>query len=238
MWIAASHETRDSPFLSPSRTLSNLSPMLYSNSDIPSNYPTQQSIIKKRRRRRRSLYDDNDSTVPLGSGSGFVWDKKGHIVTNYHVVRNARVAQVAILTDGNNKQVKKIAAAAAAAASSASSGSTTTSNIVPYSSMKPTGVSSGSSPAGTVRSVFKAQVVGVDPSKDVAVLKVDAPPELLYPITVGTSSGLRVGQQSLAIGNPFGLDHTLTMGIISGIGREVKSPIGRPITNGTYVFFS
>jgi len=53
----------------------------------------------------------------------------------------------------------------------------------------------------------------------------------LYPINVGTSTGLRVGQTSLAIGNPFGLDHTLTSGVISGIGREVRSPIGRPITN-------
>lgn len=81
------------------------------------------------------------------------------------------------------------------------------------------------------RSVYKATVVGVDPGKDVAVLKVDAPPDVLYPINVGTSSGLRVGQLALAIGNPFGLDHTLTAGVISGLGREVKSPIGRPITN-------
>lgn len=81
------------------------------------------------------------------------------------------------------------------------------------------------------RSVYKATVVGVDPGKDIAILKVNAPPEVLYPINVGTSTGLRVGQQALAIGNPFGLDHTLTVGVISGLGREVKSPIGRPITN-------
>ena len=81
------------------------------------------------------------------------------------------------------------------------------------------------------RSVYKATVVGVDPGKDIAILKVNAPPEVLFPITVGTSTGLRVGQQALAIGNPFGLDHTLTAGVISGLGREVKSPIGRPITN-------
>ena len=53
----------------------------------------------------------------------------------------------------------------------------------------------------------------------------------IFPINVGTSSGLKVGQYALAIGNPFGLDHTLTAGVISGIGREVRSPIGRPITN-------
>jgi S1-C subfamily serine protease len=85
--------------------------------------------------------------------------------------------------------------------------------------------------SGYRRSVYKATVVGVDPGKDVAVLKLEAPKELLFPITVGTSTGLRVGQSALAIGNPFGLDHTLTAGVISGTGREVKSPIGRPITN-------
>jgi S1-C subfamily serine protease len=79
--------------------------------------------------------------------------------------------------------------------------------------------------------VYKATVVGVDPGKDVAVLKIDAPSRELFPINVGTSTGLRVGQGALAIGNPFGLDHTLTSGIVSGIGREVKSPIGRPISN-------
>lgn len=68
-------------------------------------------------------------------------------------------------------------------------------------------------------------------SIDIAVLKVDAPMNELRPIEVGTSQGLRVGQGSLAIGNPFGLDHTLTTGVISGLGREVKSPTGRPISN-------
>lgn len=63
------------------------------------------------------------------------------------------------------------------------------------------------------------------------MLKVDAPVNELKPIEVGTSQGLRVGQGSLAIGNPFGLDHTLTTGVISGLGREVKSPTGRPISN-------
>ena len=74
-------------------------------------------------------------------------------------------------------------------------------------------------------------MVGVDPSKDIAVLKVDAPKSELFPISVGSSSTLKVGQQALAIGNPFGLDHTLTSGIVSGLGREVRSPIGRPISN-------
>jgi S1-C subfamily serine protease len=74
-------------------------------------------------------------------------------------------------------------------------------------------------------------VIGVDPTKDIAVLKVDDIVGTLRPIDVGTSTGLRVGQGSLAIGNPFGLDHTLTTGVISGIGREVNSPAGRPISN-------
>lgn len=93
------------------------------------------------------------------------------------------------------------------------------------------GLNSNGFSSDYARSVYKATVIGVDPGKDVAVLKVDAPPEVLYPITVGTSTGLRVGQTAMAIGNPFGLDHTLTVGVISGLGREVKSPIGRPITN-------
>ena len=81
------------------------------------------------------------------------------------------------------------------------------------------------------RSVYKARVIGIDPDKDIAVLKVDAPVFDLKPISLGASSKLRVGQKSLAIGNPFGLDHTLTVGVISGVGREVRSPSGRPISN-------
>ena len=98
-----------------------------------------------------------------------------------------------------------------------------TADVLPYTSMRPSG--------DTSRSVYKARVVGVDPSKDIAVLKVDAPKSELFPINVGTSTGLKTGQQALAIGNPFGLDHSLTVGVISGLGRQVKSPIGRPITN-------
>lgn len=166
---------------------------------------------------QRDVFSTNVMEVPLGSGSGFVWDDKGHIVTNYHVVRNARSAQVAILTKdapGNNNKRVTLA-------------SDEPTN--PLTRMRPTSVSGGVT--DYKRSVYKAKVVGVDPGKDICVLKVDAPDFDLFPIDVGTSAGLRVGQGAMAIGNPFGLDHTLTVGVISGIGREVKSPTGRPITN-------
>ncbi len=175
--------------------------------------------------------------VPVGTGSGFVWDDKGHIVTNYHVVRSAKSAQVAILTrqfddDGEARLSNDI------------DGSKDSTNSNVETSMEsPRSTSLSESPirrttmrndAGVTnygRQVYKAKVVGVDPGKDIAVLKIDAPVFDLYPIDVGTSTGLKVGQSAYAIGNPFGLDHTLTVGVVSGIGREVKSPIGRPITN-------
>ena len=81
------------------------------------------------------------------------------------------------------------------------------------------------------QSTYKALLRGFDADKDVAVLRVEAPPATLRPIPVGSSSALKVGQSALAIGNPFGLDHTLTVGVISGLGREVRSPSGRPISN-------
>ena len=122
--------------------------------------------------------------LPQGTGSGFVWDDKGHIVTNYHVIWNAAEADVTFLVDGGTKLTRK------------------------------------------------AQLRGVDPDKDIAVLKVDdMPKKTLKPIAVGTSANLKVGASVFAVGNPFGLDHTLTQGVISGVGREVRAPTGRPITN-------
>ncbi len=165
---------------------------------------------------QRDVFSTNVMEVPLGSGSGFVWDDKGHIVTNYHVVRNARSAQVAILT--------KVVPGAAGKSLTLASDETTN----PLTRMRPTSISGVTD---YKRSVYKAKVVGVDPGKDICVLKVDAPDFDLFPIEVGTSTGLRVGQGVMAIGNPYGLDHTLTVGVISGIGRQVKSPTGRPITN-------
>eukprot|EP00897_Mesotaenium_endlicherianum_P000964 jgi/Mesen1/10869/ME000093S10389 len=119
----------------------------------------------------------NPVDVPRGTGSGFIWDKEGHVVTNYHVVMNGQGAKVTL--------------------SDASS--------------------------------WDAELVGVAASKDLAVLKIKTPPAMLTPVSVGTSQDLQVGQHVMAIGNPFGLDRTLTAGIISGVGRDIKSVSGRTI---------
>jgi len=119
----------------------------------------------------RNAYD-----VPRGSGSGFVWDAAGHVVTNAHVIEGASGATVR-LADG---------------------------------------------------SAHAARLVGVDPRNDLAVLRIDAaaaPPA----IALGTSTGLRVGQKVFAIGNPFGLDWTLTTGIVSALERELPGQGGRAI---------
>ena len=158
-------------------------------------------------------------------------------VTNYHVVRNANSAQVAILTP---KPSIPLLMSSSSPTSTIPEAPIPVKNEEPIdvfapvqreSTMRPSSDSSSSLPGNFRRSVYKADVVGVDPGKDIAVLKITAPPNELNPIAVGTSKGLRVGQTCCAIGNPFGLDHTLTVGVISGTGREVKSPIGRPISN-------
>jgi hypothetical protein len=159
---------------------------------------------------RRDAFSANVLEVPSGSGSGFVWDKDGHIVTNFHVVQEAKSARVAILTPGGGGGAtggRRNANAAAVVVGT----TTTTTTTTMYTSVRPGAIGSEGStvlPEFT-RTVHVARVVGVDPTKDVAVLKVDDVAGL-RPIEVGTSTGLRVGQGSLAIGNPFGLDHTLT----------------------------
>jgi S1-C subfamily serine protease len=126
------------------------------------------------RRDRMSL----DATeIPQGTGSGFIWDTAGHVVTNSHVMADTDRAQIT-LDDGTT---------------------------------------------------YAARLVGREANKDLAVLKIDAPPSKLRAITVGTSSNLQVGQKVLAIGNPFGLDHSLTTGVISGLEREIKSASDRTI---------
>lgn len=119
--------------------------------------------------------------LPKGVGSGFVWDDRGHIVTNFHVINKVDTAGVTLtLKDGSTK-------------------------------------------------VYKAKLTGVDPDKDIAVLKIDAPKSDLRKLPVGQSAKLKTGQFAFAIGNPFGQDHTLTTGVVSGLNREITSPTGRKI---------
>ncbi|MEM4724045.1 MAG: trypsin-like peptidase domain-containing protein [Candidatus Hadarchaeum sp.] len=110
-----------------------------------------------------------------GTGSGFVIDKEGHIVTNNHVVENA---ERIIVTLSDETSVE-------------------------------------------------AKLVGTDPANDLAVLKIDVPADKLHPVEWGTSADLRVGQRAIAIGNPFGLDRTLTTGVISSLGRPLDLGEGR-----------
>ena len=114
----------------------------------------------------QSRYSLDATEVPVGAGTGFVWDDKGHVVTNFHVVKGAN--QLAVTFQGDSK-------------------------------------------------TYEAKLLGYDEDKDVAVLKIDAS-SAAEPITIGESATLRVGQTTLAIGNPFGLDHTLTVGVVSGLG--------------------
>ncbi len=126
---------------------------------------------------RRDFWSLNLFEVPQGAGSGFVWNRQGHIVTNFHVVYNADAIDVTMAS----------------------------------------------------RKTYRARVVGVDPDHDLAVLQIKAPDAEFIPLDIGDSGSLRVGQKVLAIGNPFGLDHTLTTGVVSALGRTIKSMTGRTI---------
>ena len=117
----------------------------------------------------RSLYN-----VPRGTGSGFVWDELGHIVTNYHVIEGASEARVR-LNDGRD---------------------------------------------------YPAVLVGADRDHDLAVLRINVPVKRPHPVMVGTSHDLKVGQKTFAIGNPFGLDWTLTTGIVSALHRQMSEKNG------------
>ncbi len=86
-------------------------------------------------------------------------------------------------------------------------------------------------PESGKRNRYPAKFVGGYPDKDLAVLLIDAPKDQLHPIPVGTSDDLQVGQKVFAIGNPFGLDQTLTTGVISALGRQIESVTRRPIKN-------
>jgi S1-C subfamily serine protease len=123
-------------------------------------------------------YDFFFRAVPQsGMGSGAIIDTQGHIVTNYHVIRDAELLEVTLPN----------------------------------------------------KTKHKAKVVGTDPNNDLAVIQIDVPRGGLTPIPMGTSKGLQVGQKVLAIGNPFGLDRTMTTGIISALGRSIQSENGRII---------
>ncbi len=118
-------------------------------------------------------------TPEEGAGSGFVLDRQGHILTNYHVIAEAERIEVNFGED----------------------------------------------------TVYTAQVVGLDRRNDIALIRVDAPAELLEPVELGTSANLRVGQRAIAIGNPFGqFGRTLTTGVISALGRTLEGQDGRTIT--------
>lgn len=124
------------------------------------------------------VWTRNVYNIPRGTGSGFVWDERGHIVTNYHVIAEASEAHVR-LSDGRD---------------------------------------------------YPASLVGTAPEHDLAVLRIDVAFKPPRPISLGESKTLKVGQKVLAIGNPFGLDWTLTTGIVSALDRTIGDN-GRSIRN-------
>ncbi|MCP4411381.1 MAG: trypsin-like serine protease [Gammaproteobacteria bacterium] len=129
------------------------------------------------KRFQRDYFSFNVMEIPQGTGSGFLWDDKGHIVTNFHVIYEADEIEVRLQ---NGKS-------------------------------------------------YDATIVGADPDHDLAVLQINTTNLNISPIMIGSSSDLRVGQKVLAIGNPFGLDSTLTTGIISALGRTIQSMSNRYI---------
>ena len=120
---------------------------------------------------QRDLFSPTVQRVPRGTGTGFVWDDQGHIVTNFHVIQGATGARVTLAD----------------------------------------------------QSSYDASLVGAFPDRDLAVLRIAAPKNKLPPLAVGSSRDLLVGQRVYAIGNPFGLDQTLTVGIVSALNREIES---------------
>src|SRR5688572_18660500 len=116
----------------------------------------------------------NVMSVPRGTGSGFVWDEQGHVVTNVHVIAGAAEATIK-MADGRD---------------------------------------------------YPARLVGASQAHDIAVLKIDIRGKAPVPLPVGTSHDLRVGQKVFAIGNPFGLDWSLTTGIVSALDRSLDNESG------------
>jgi S1-C subfamily serine protease len=125
----------------------------------------------------RDFFNRSVAQVPRGTGTGFIWDNAGHVVTNFHVIQEGSGARVTLAD----------------------------------------------------QSTWPARLVGAFPDRDLAVLKIDAPPGKLPAIPLGSSRDLQVGQRVYAIGNPFGLDQTLTTGIVSALNREIESFNNRTI---------
>jgi S1-C subfamily serine protease len=123
---------------------------------------------------RINLWTRDITRIPKGTGSGFLWDGHGHIVTNYHVIKGASAAYVRL-------QDQK---------------------------------------------TYRAELVGISPEHDLAVLRIQASLSILRPLPIGRSGDLQVGQLVYAIGNPFGLDHTLTTGVISALNRTIRGDVG------------
>ncbi|MFB1489393.1 MULTISPECIES: S1C family serine protease [unclassified Thiocapsa] len=123
------------------------------------------------------LLSRNLLEVPRGTGSGFMWDRHGHVVTNYHVVADVQAAYVRLAN----------------------------------------------------QRVYEAALVGVSPEHDIAVLRIDSGAGGPPPVAIGSSHDLKVGQKVFAIGNPFGLDYSLTGGVISALDRTIPSDEGRKI---------
>ena len=155
--------------------------------------------------------------IPQGSGSGFVWDKDGHLVTNFHVIKDAQRAKVT-MSDGKTYDAKLVGyeadkdLAVLKLVNGTREGSEggTLSKMIPdsFRSSKSSGGSNTSSPGS---------------SSSTAAPGSETWKRHLSTIAVGTTQNLRVGQKVFAIGNPFGLDQTLTAGIVSGVGRDIKS---------------
>lgn len=124
--------------------------------------------------RVRDFWTRNVLSVPRGTGSGFIWDDQGHVITNFHVISGASEATVR-LADGRD---------------------------------------------------YKATLVGASPAHDIAVLRIGVDFQRPPPVPLGTSGNLEVGQKVFAIGNPFGLDWTLTTGIVSALDRSLPSDSG------------
>ncbi|KAF6136660.1 hypothetical protein GIB67_016116 [Kingdonia uniflora] len=198
----------------PSVTIEEVTPHVFPSGPL---FPYEERVVKLFEKNTYSVVNIFDVTlrpqlnvtgvveIPEGNGTGVVWDGQGHIVTNYHACYLTSPYPPCIVV-GNalsrNPSPGQVVARV---------------NIL---------TSEG------VQKNFEGKLVGADRDKDLAVLKVEASEDLLRPISVGQSSALRVGQQCLAIGNPFGFDHTLTVGVVSGLNRDIFSRTGVTIGGG------